>query len=117
MTSISMRRQLRAGCSNGPLVFINACRQSAELSPYLYAGLVPAMIQRGARGVIGTEVDTPALFAAEFAQQFIERFSKGDMPIGQLLLDLRKEYLTTKNNVMPLLYALHSSGEIVVKRS
>jgi hypothetical protein len=100
---------------NGPLVFINAC-QSAELSPYMYAGLVPAMIQRGARGVIGTEVNTPALFAAEFAQTFIERFSQGNTPIGQLLLDLRNEYLTTKNNIMPLLYALYSSGEVVVKR-
>ncbi|MDZ4716952.1 MAG: CHAT domain-containing protein [Roseiflexaceae bacterium] len=103
------------GLKNGPLVFINAC-QSAELSPYMYAGLVPAMIQRGARGVIGTEVNTPALFAAEFAQTFIERFSKGNTPIGQLLLDLRTEYLTTKNNIMPLLYALYSSGELVVKR-
>jgi hypothetical protein len=74
------------------------------------------MIQRGARGVIGTEVNTPALFAAEFAQTFIERFSKGNTPIGQLLLDLRNEYLTTKNNIMPLLYALYSSGEVVVKR-
>ncbi len=31
-----------------PVVFLNAC-QSAELSPYLYDGLVPYFIARGAR--------------------------------------------------------------------
>jgi CHAT domain len=101
--------------ASGPLIFINAC-QSAELSPYLYEGLVPAMIQRGARGVIGTEVDTPAIFAADFAKQFVERFSKGGITLGQLLLDLRKEYLAQNNNVMALLYALYSSGEVIVSR-
>jgi len=33
-----------------PLVFLNAC-ESAELSPYLYDGLMPYFIGRGARGV------------------------------------------------------------------
>jgi hypothetical protein len=87
------------------------------LSPYLYAGLVPEMIRIGARGVIGTEVDTPSQFAADFAKQFITRFSKGNTPIGDLLLALRQEYLTKHNNVMGLLYALYSSGEVMVSYS
>lgn len=99
-----------------PLVFMNCC-QSAELSPYLYDGLVPYLIGKGARGVIGTEVDTPALFAAEFAQEFLRRFAAGGQPLGALLLDLRREYLDQKNNVMGLVYALYSSGEIVVQRA
>ncbi|GAB4110548.1 MAG: hypothetical protein OHK0050_06060 [Roseiflexaceae bacterium] len=101
---------------NGPIVFLNAC-QSAELSPYLYAGLVPEMIRIGARGVIGTEVDTPSQFAADFAKQFITRFSRGNTPIGDLLLALRQEYLTKHNNVMGLVYALYSSGEVMVSYS
>jgi hypothetical protein len=103
------------GMRSGPLLFLNAC-QSAELSPFLYAGLVPAMLQRGARGVIGTEVDTPSQFAAEFAREFITRFSKGSVTLGQLLLDLRVEYVTKKRNMLGLLYALYSSGDLVVKR-
>jgi hypothetical protein len=35
--------------SSAPLVFLNAC-QSAELSPYIYDGLVPYLVARGARG-------------------------------------------------------------------
>jgi hypothetical protein len=100
---------------NAPLVFMNCC-QSAELSPYLYDGLVPYLITKGARGVIGTEVDTPALFAAEFAKDFLTRFAKGDQKLGDLLLDMRREYLLKKNNVMGLVYALHSSGEIYISR-
>jgi hypothetical protein len=101
---------------SAPLVFMNCC-QSAELSPYLYDGLVPYLITKGARGVIGTEVDTPALFASEFAQQFLSRFVAGGQRLGDLLLDMRREYLLNKNNVMGLVYALHSSGEIYVQRS
>jgi hypothetical protein len=98
-----------------PLVFLNAC-QSAELSPYLYDGLVPYLMGKGVRGIIGTEVDTPALFAAEFAQEFLRRFTAGNTPLGDLLLNMRQEYLTQKNNVMPLLYALYSNGDVVVQR-
>ena len=98
-----------------PLVFLNAC-ESAELSPYLYDGLMPFMIARGVRGMIGTEVETPALFAAEFAKDFIRRFAAGGQPLGDLLLDMRCEYLEQKNNVMGLVYALYSSGDVVVER-
>jgi hypothetical protein len=100
---------------NAPLVFMNCC-QSAELSPYLYDGLVPYLITKGARGVIGTEVDTPALFAAEFAKDFLTRFAQGGQKLGDILLDMRREYLLKKNNVMGLVYALHSSGEIYISR-
>ena len=99
-----------------PLIYLNAC-QSAELSPYLYDGLVPYLIARGARGVLGTEADTPALFAAEFAREFLKRFIAGEKPLGELLLDLRSEYLEQKHNVLGLVYALYSSGDVVVRRA
>ena len=98
-----------------PLVFLNAC-ESAELSPLLYDGLVPFLISRGARGVLGTEVNTPALFAAEFAQAFLTRFLAGDQPLGDLLLQMRRDYRDTKNNLMGLVYALHSGADVVVRR-
>jgi CHAT domain len=105
----------RPALKSAPLVFMNCC-QSAELTPYLYDGLVPYLIAKGARGVIGTEVDTPALFAAEFAKEFLTRFIKGEQNLGDILLDLRRKYLLEKNNVMGLVYALHSSGEVCVVR-
>jgi hypothetical protein len=106
----------RPPLKQAPLVFLNAC-QSAELSPYLYDGLVPYLVAKGARGVLGTEVNTPALFAAEFAQEFLKRFVAGGKSLGEILLDLRCEYLTEKHNVMGLVYALYSSGDVTIRRA
>src|SRR3546814_1694866 len=51
-----------------PLVFINAC-ESAELTPLFYSGFVPYFMNKGARGVIGTECRMPAQFAAQWADE------------------------------------------------
>jgi hypothetical protein len=96
-----------------PLVFINAC-ESAELSPLFYDGFVPYFMQKGARGVIGTECETPARFAAAWARRFFERFLNG-VPLGQSLLDLRREFLYNHNNVLGLLYALYCDGDTIIE--
>ncbi len=101
---------------SAPLVILNAC-ESAELSPELYNGLVPYLIGRGARGVIGTEVLMPAYFAAEFAPVLLRRFVAGNTRLGDLLRDLRREYLREKRNVLPLIYALYSNAELIVTRN
>lgn len=92
-----------------PLVFLNAC-QSAELSPLFYDGFVPFFMARGARGALGTECDTPAVFAAEWARRFFERFLGGE-PLGSAVLALRREFLLKHRNAMGLLYAVHCDGD------
>lgn len=92
-----------------PLVFINACK-SAELSPLFYDGFVPYFMSKGARGVIGTECETPAFFAAEWARLFFDKLLSG-APIGQIFLELRQEFYAKHNNVMGLLYALYCSAD------
>lgn len=104
-----------ATLQSAPLIFMNACR-SARLSPYLYDGLAPYFIAKGARGIIGTEADTPAHFAAEFAQKLIERFSSGQEPLGTTFSALRRWYWDTHNNVLGLLYALYCDASIRVRR-
>ncbi|HEY0734029.1 MAG TPA: CHAT domain-containing protein [Herpetosiphonaceae bacterium] len=100
---------------HSPLVFINAC-ESAKLTSYFYAGFVPYMIARGARGVLGTEVDTPLYFAAAFAQELIARLVQGNTTLGEIVLDLRREFLREKRNVLGLLYTLYSSNDITIMR-
>lgn len=94
---------------NAPLVFINAC-ESAQLSPLVYDGFVPYFMSKGARGVIGTEVETPALFAVEWARRFFDHFLKGE-PLGETFLTLRREFLADHRNLMGLLYALYVDGD------
>jgi hypothetical protein len=95
-----------------PLVFINAC-ESAELSPLFYDGFVPYFMAKGARGVIGTECETPALFAAEWARRFFDRFLAGE-PLGQIFLGLRREFYYEHGNLLGLLYALYVDGDTQV---
>lgn len=95
--------------ANAPLVFINAC-ESAELSPLIYDGFVPYFMSKGARGVIGTECETPALFAVEWARRFFDRFLNGE-PLGQIFLDLRREFFFESNNPMGLLYSLYVDAD------
>ena len=90
-------KQLR----NAPLVFINAC-ELAEMSPAFYDGFVPYFMAKGARGVVGTECKTPALFAAEWAKRFFPRFLKGEA-LGEAFLALRKELLEQHGNPLGLL--------------
>lgn len=118
VTLKTMRDEVRPGrlrFKNAPLVFLNAC-QGAELTATQYDGLLPYFLALGARGAIGTEVNTPVYFAAEFAQKFIPSFARGEEALGDLLLRLRREYLKDKRNVMGLVYALYSSGDIRVVR-
>lgn len=91
-----------------PLVVINAC-QSAELSPIFYDGFVPHLTSRGARGVIGTECDTPAMFGARWGEAFFREFLEGE-ELGEVMLTLRRKFLNEKNNFLGLLYAVHCNG-------
>jgi hypothetical protein len=95
--------------AGAPLVFINAC-ESAELSPLFYDGFVRYFMAKGARGVIGTECETPALFAAEWARRFFDQFLAGES-LGQIFLDLRREFYDQHNNILGLLYALYVDGD------
>ncbi|MFS8980785.1 CHAT domain-containing protein [Cupriavidus necator] len=99
--------------SGKPLVFINAC-ESAEMSPTFYDGFTPYFMDKGARGVIGTECKTPALFAKEWAGRFFERFLAGE-PLGEVILGLRREFLETHRNPLGLLYAVHCDADTVIR--
>lgn len=99
--------------ASAPLVFLNAC-ESAELSPYLYDGLLPYLIKRGARGVIGTEVDTPVYFAAEFARRLFAKWIAGESRLGEVVLQLRRKYLYEHNNVLGLLYSMYVSSDLMI---
>jgi hypothetical protein len=96
-----------------PLVFINAC-ESADLSPAFYDGFVPYFMDKGARGVVGTECKTPALFAMEWAQRFFMRFLDGES-LGEVFLGLRREFLEKHGNPLGLLYAVYCNGDTVIK--
>ena len=96
-------------------MFINAC-ELAQLSPLVTDGFVQYFMAKGARGVIGTECEVPALFAVNWAWRFFERFLKGDA-IGQIFLDLRKEFYAKEKNILGLLYSLYVDGDTHLEKA
>ena len=96
-----------------PLVFINAC-ESGELRPEFYDGFIPYFMSKGARGVIGTECQTPAIFATEWALRFFPRFLGGEA-LGELFLDLRREFVERHGNPLGLLYNVYCDGDTQVQ--
>lgn len=95
--------------SGRPLVFLNAC-ESAELSPLFYNGFMPYFVAKGARGMIGTECSVPAVFALDWAGKFFDQFLAGKT-VGQVFLELRREYFFKHNNILGLLYALYCDAD------
>ena len=91
-----------------PLVILNAC-ESAALSSSFYEGFLPYLIAKGARGVIGTEADTPAVFAAAWADD-LRSPARGEQA-GQAALAVRREFAERHRNVLGLLYALYCDGD------
>lgn len=95
-----------------PLVFFNAC-ESGELSPLFYSGFVPYFLNKGARGVIGTECRTPGLFASEWAKAFFDGLLAG-RALGEVVLGLRRRFLAEHNNPLGLLYVVHCDADTIV---
>lgn len=93
-----------------PLIFLNAC-ESGDLSPIYYGGFMQYFIERGARGMIGTECEIPGVFASEWARRFFNQFLSGKKTVGQVFLDLRREFLLEENNLLGLLYALYCDSD------
>ena len=109
LKDLKLRAPTRTPLTGAPLVFINAC-ESAEMSPLFYDGFVPYFMSKGARGVVGTECEIPALFARQWATSFFDRFLSG-RPLGEIFLELRREFLFKHNNPLGLLYAVYCDGD------
>ncbi|MEM5317137.1 CHAT domain-containing protein [Paraburkholderia sp. JHI869] len=109
LNDLKLRAPTGTRLAGKPLVFINAC-ESAELSSTFYDGFAPYFMDKGARGVIGTECKTPALFAKAWADRFFECFLAG-VTLGDVMLGLRDEFLKAHHNPLGLLYAVHCDAD------
>jgi hypothetical protein len=98
-----------------PLVFLNMC-ESAEMYPGLTSNFVDTFLQKGACGVIGTEVPMIASFGNYFANRFFDLMFLTDSSavdsqsrsIGEILLQMRREFMDTGN---PLAFAYTYFGD------
>ncbi len=109
-------RELRKGMdlqAGTPLVFLNMC-ESAQVFPSISGGLIDVFLEKGARGVIGTEIPMLPQFADLFSRKFFDAlfYTEHDdgspVSVGRALLDLRREFLDVGN---PLGFAYTLFGD------
>jgi hypothetical protein len=93
-------RKLNAIDGHAPLVILNMC-ESAQVFPSLGDGLVRVFLERGAVGVVGTEMPMLPQFAVVFGRRLLTELLRGE-PIGKTLLALRQEFMHLNNPILTL---------------
>ncbi|MET0624383.1 MAG: CHAT domain-containing protein [Pyrinomonadaceae bacterium] len=97
-----------------PLVFLNGCG-TGGFNPEAISPFIEKFVRdRGAAGVIGTEIPVWEQLASEFAYSFMESFLKGDSA-GRALLRARHELLA-KNNPLGLVYTLYGPAHLKIAK-
>jgi hypothetical protein len=97
-----------------PLIFLNGCG-TAGFSPDALSPFITALVEdRGAAGVVGTEIPVHEVFAREFARHFLGAFIAGRRA-GDALLEARRKLLE-KNNPLGLIYTLYATADLQLER-
>jgi len=100
---------------HNPFVILNACLTGTN-SPLYTSNWAALFWERGARGVLATELHVPDWFAAAFTEELYKHFLSGK-PIGEALLATRRHFWKEQQNPLGLAYALYSSPSIRIVNS
>ncbi len=90
-----------------PLVILNMC-ESAQVTPSLSDSFIDFFLDRGARGVIGTECSMTIEFANVFSESLLTGLLAGET-IGTALLNARRKFIALRNP-LGLAYTLFGSA-------
>lgn len=91
-----------------PLVILNMC-ESAQVTPSLSDSFVDFFLDRGARGVVGTECPMTVEFADVFSESLFTGLLSGQS-VGLALLNARRKFLEMRNP-LGLAYTLFGSAD------
>jgi hypothetical protein len=90
-----------------PFVLLNACHAGQiAVGPGL-KHLGSALVDLGAEGVLGPQIEIPQLFASEYAYTFLEGYLSGVSTAGEMAMKLARQYLKHCGNPLALAYSLH----------
>jgi hypothetical protein len=98
----------KRGLPTKPLVFINAC-QGGQMTTMFYKTFAVELLKQGAVGLVGAQVDIPAVFAAEYASRvFCQLFTKGEqVRLGRELRDINRDLWKHHKNPLGVVYSLY----------
>ncbi|MFE6867201.1 NB-ARC domain-containing protein [Kitasatospora sp. NPDC057692] len=89
-----------------PFVLLNACfaGQSAEAE---LEHLGRALVELGASGVLGPQIEIPQVFGAEYAFAFLDLYLAGQATAGEITWRLARDFADVHRNPLALTYSLH----------
>ncbi|MFF5030123.1 CHAT domain-containing protein [Streptomyces collinus] len=101
-------RHRRAGAFH-PFVVLNACHAGTAAGDADRAFLGRVLIEHGAQGVLGPQIEMPQVFAAEYALAFVQRYLGGGptATAGKITHDLAQHFASHYRNPLGFAYALH----------
>ena len=94
----------------GALIMINAC-QGGQMTTLFYKSFAKQLLREGAVGLIGPQIDVPAVFASAYGelllQQFLARSSESVRRLGPLMQSVNQTMWDTHKNPLGLVYSLY----------
>jgi hypothetical protein len=99
-----------------PFVILNTCYGGVPAGDGDRAFLGRRLIEYGAQGVLGPQIEMPQAFAAEYALEFITRFLRGKDTAGKISHDLARQFAAKYRNPLGCAYALHCGMDARMER-
>ncbi|NGO08767.1 CHAT domain-containing protein [Streptomyces sp. HC44] len=111
------RRRLGDDSPFQPFVMLNACHAGVPAEGGDSAFLGGALIQAGARGVLGPQIEMPQIFAAEYALEFLSRYLRGTETAGTVAHAVARYFADELHNPLGFAYALHCGMDTRLERT
>jgi hypothetical protein len=102
-----------------PLVFVNAC-QGGQMTTMFYKSFAVELLRQGALGLIGAQIDVPARFAIEYANEVFRTFFAGDSDgprLGLVVRDINRKFWDQHHNPLGMVYSLYRGANCYIDRS
>ncbi|MER7570664.1 CHAT domain-containing protein [Streptomyces sp. NPDC126514] len=111
-------RRRRFGSETGfqPFVVLNACHAGVPEGGGDHKFLSLALIDAGARGVLGPQIEMPQAFAAEYALEFLTRYLHGTETAGDIAHAVARHFADVLHNPLGFAYALHHGMDTRLER-
>ncbi|MER6677059.1 CHAT domain-containing protein [Streptomyces sp. NPDC000983] len=111
------RRRFGSESPFQPFVMLNACHAGAPDGGGDHRFLSLALIDAGARGVLGPQIEMPQAFAAEYALEFLTRYLHGTETAGGIAHAVARHFADTLHNPLGFAYALHHGMDTRLERA
>ncbi|MEU6588417.1 CHAT domain-containing protein [Streptomyces sp. NPDC046881] len=90
-----------------PFVLLNACHAGQPAAAPQLEHLGRALINFGADGVLGPQIEIPQDFASEYAYEFLNLYLSGTHTAGEISRGLVRRFAEDFRNPLALTYSLH----------